>query len=52
MHPFDQMGIVHRKIRGAIWAAETMEWMGYLFTCVKTGEAQDKDYREELVKYI
>ncbi len=44
--------VVHRKIRGAIRAAETMEWMGYLFTCVTTWEAQGKDYREELVKYV
>ena len=44
--------VVHRKIRGAIRAAETMEWMGYLFTCVKTWEAQGKDYREELAKYV
>ena len=44
--------VVHRKIRGAIRAAETMEWMGYLFTCVTTWEAQGKDYRKELVKYV
>ena len=44
--------VVHRKIRGAIRAAETMEWTGYRFTCVTTWEAQGKDYREELVKYV
>ena len=44
--------VVHRKIRGTIRAAESMEWMGYLFTCVTTWEAQGKDYRKELVKYV
>ena len=42
--------VVHRKVRGAIRAAEAMEWTGYLFTCVTTREAQGKDRREELVK--
>ncbi len=28
--------VVHRKIRGAMRAAETMAWMGHLFTCVMT----------------
>ena len=44
--------VVHRKIRGAIRAVETMEWMGYLFTCVMTWKSQGKDYREEIVKYV
>ena len=44
--------VVHRKIRGAIRAVETMEWMGYLFTCVMTWKSQGKDCREELVKYV
>ena len=44
--------VVHRKIRGAIRAVETMEWMGNLFTCVMTWKSQGKDYREELVKYV
>ncbi len=42
--------VVHRKIRGAIRAAETMERMGCLFTCVTTWEAQGKGCREELAK--
>lgn len=44
--------VVHRKIRGAIRAAETMDWMGNLFTCVMTWKSQGKNYLEELVKYI
>ena len=44
--------VVHRKIRGAIRAVETMEWMGYLFTCVTTWKSQGKDHLEELAKYV
>ena len=44
--------VVHGKIRGAIRAAEAMEWTGCLSTCVTTWKAQGKDCREELVKYV
>ena len=44
--------IVHRKIRGYIRSEKTMEWMGYLFSCISTWKNQGFDYMEKLVQYV
>ena len=44
--------IVHRKIRGSIRSTATMQWMGYLFTCITTWKNQGLDCKQQLLKYI
>ena len=44
--------VVHRKIRGCIRSVHTMQWMGYLFTCIATWKNQGLDYKQQLQKYI
>ncbi|MCE2499092.1 MAG: transposase [Nitrosopumilaceae archaeon] len=43
--------VVHRKVRGSIRSADTMDWMGALFTCVGTWKGRGLDYTEELARY-
>ena len=44
--------VVHRKVRGALRAEETMTWLGNLFSCVFTWRERKMDVQEELAKYI
>ena len=44
--------VVHRKIRGAIRSAASMEWWGNLFTCVMTWRMRKMDVYEELAKCV
>ena len=44
--------VVHRKVRGAIRAEETMVWLSNLFTCIMTWRSTGADLRCELRKYV
>ena len=44
--------VVHRKIRGSIRSEDTMEWLGYLFTCVATWKMHGLDPIKEIAAYI
>ena len=44
--------VVHRKIRGSIRSEDTMEWLGYLFTCVATWKMHGLDPIKEIASYI
>ena len=43
--------VVHRKVRGGIRSADTMDWMGAPFACVGTWKGRGLDYAEELARY-
>ena len=44
--------VVHRKIRGCLGAAGTMQWMADIFTCTETWKAHGQDIRAQLAKYV
>ena len=44
--------VIHRKIRGSIRSEDTMEWLGYLFTCITTWKMRGLDPLKEMAAYI
>lgn len=44
--------VVHRKVRGALRAEETLTWLGNLFSCIFTWRERKMDVQEELAKYV
>lgn len=44
--------VVHRKVRGAIRAEETMVWLSNLFTCIITWRSIGADLQSELRRYV
>ena len=42
IHPGSSSPNIHRKIRGSIRSEDTMEWLGYLFTCITTWKMHNK----------
>ena len=44
--------VIQRKIRGGIRSEKTMEWLGYLFTCITTWKMQGLDRREQLLQHV
>ena len=44
--------VVHRKIRDSIRSEDTMDWLGYLFTCMATWKMHGLDPIKEIAAYI
>ena len=44
--------VIHRKIRGSIRSEDTMEWLGYLFTCITTWKMRGLNPLKEMAAYI
>ena len=44
--------VIHRKIRGSIRSEDTVEWLGYLFTCITTWKMCGLDPLKEMAAYI